>query len=856
VANQGLRDFGGSFMSTVSVYTANPFAFVRDLGAGNASTGVAYDPENGAILVTNAQSNTVWSYNASTYAVQKVGVGSGPAAIAYDAAAHVVVVANLLSENLTVLGAASLNSVGSVNLSGSVPTGLAVGSDGLVYVGQLSLHAVAVVDVSSLIVRTPIGVGPSPISLAIDPATQVLYTAGSGTGANVTEFNLTSSSYVGAVPLFDGTHWVTDSVSQGRMVVANTNWGNVTLVSTSTHLATGSVTLGASPLAVAADPTSGALFSGDYESGTIASVDVGVTAVSSVGRSVSGSGTQFVAYDTLRDTFWWGGPGSHLLTVVYGPTQSITNTVDSGVSVGPMAYDVSDDRMYVAVNGGNQIVPIGASSGYPDPGVTAVNGPISMEYDPWNGFVYEGSGQFNSVSVTSPIAIINGSTEHVLRTVTGGGVVSAFATDPENGQIYAFNLLSNNVTVIDGTTNQVVKQIPILIPGSHEAAGAVYDPVTGLIYATEPLLNAVTMIDPSTDTVVGDLSVGVGPQGIAYDYSGGFVVVSNLGSGTLSILRDPGRYAVTFHPVGLLGGVTWGVVAQRTVEQSPAADITYYAQNGTLAWQIQKPAQFDLLSSAFGNATISGADLVIPVTFQANGTRYPVQFYERGLPFQQSWSVHILSPNITKSGKSQLIVLSMINGSYNYTIPGVAGYLPLVGTGNFTVNGSLVNITVQWNQALYPLQIAETGLPNGTSWGISLQSPAVANFVVHLTTSSGSAASPNGTYHYTALTVPGYNATPSVGVLVINGTPVWLNFTFKAVESGGTGGFLGSTSNLNGVLALGIILLALILIALAVVVEWRERRAAARAAAASDSPAPVTPPATEGSEPPEPGSGP
>ena len=89
-------------------------------------------------------------------------------------------------------------------------------------------------------------------------------------------------------------------------------------------------------------------------------------------------------------------------------------------------------------------------------------------------------------------------------TITFPNFTGSIALDPKNHNVYVL-VNPNSVSVVDDTTNKVIKTITIA--GNNIGAGITYNPVNGLIYVTEPvLLGNTTVIDGSTDSVVGSLS--------------------------------------------------------------------------------------------------------------------------------------------------------------------------------------------------------------------------------------------------------------------------------------------------------------------------------------------------------------
>jgi len=74
----------------------------------------------------------------------------------------------------------------------------------------------------------------------------------------------------------------------------------------------------------------------------------------------------------------------------------------------------------------------------------------------------------------------------------------------------------------------------------------------------------------------------------------------------------------------------------------------------------------------------------------------------------------------------------------------------------------------------YPVIFAESGLPSGTPWSVTLNGQLLSNSGTQIYFSESS-----GTYPFTVGSVDGYVATPSSGSVTVNGVEVLVNITFS-----------------------------------------------------------------------------
>ena len=97
-----------------------------------------------------------------------------------------------------------------------------------------------------------------------------------------------------------------------------------------------------------------------------------------------------------------------------------------------------------------------------------------------------------------------------------------------------------------------------------------------------------------------------------------------------------------------------------------------------------------------------------------------VTFTESGLPIGTSWGVN-LTIGLAFTSNSSTVTFSEANGTYNYTLATPAGYQGS-GSGNFTVNGSSVSLSVSF-VPLVPVTFWESGLVPGWTWSVSVVAP-------------------------------------------------------------------------------------------------------------------------------------
>lgn len=149
---------------------------------------------------------------------------------------------------------------------------------------------------------------------------------------------------------------------------------------------------------------------------------------------------------------------------------------------------------------------------------------------------------------------------------------------------------------------------------------------------------------------------------------------------------------------------------------------------------------------------------------------YAVTFAESGLPVGTNWSVTI--QGLTLNSTTGSIVFGEPNGSYLFSVSQVWGYT-VNPEGNVTVTGAGVTVPVAFVPVAFGVVFVESGLPNGTSWSVT-----VSGLTINSSGSSVAFSEMNGTYGYTVGAVSGYTATPGFGTVTVAGAGVSTRLAF------------------------------------------------------------------------------
>lgn len=593
-----------------------------------------------------------------------------------------------------------------------------------------------------------------------------------------------------------------------------------------------SISLNGSPTGIAYDP-----FNGDLYINTPNGLSGNVTVVNPVTSAV----VSLIPLPTFSDGslavdgvtgFIYVGDYSSTVYSINSSTNQVTGTVplSSGCSNGcapdVQVYDRLNGDVYItsvvtndvyAIHHGSfvTVIPVGV-------------GPYGAAVDTENGEVFvsnEGS------SIPSNVTVIGGGTNRVVGEVYGAGGGPGVAYDSATGDVYTCTNgiqagFQNNVTVVNASTNVVVATILT----NTSCGGLAYDPANGYLYVTDefriggsPLSN-VTLIDPATNKVVLIEPVGLRPEPIAYDPSNRNMYVGNVYSENLSVL--PQVFRLTVGENGLPLGTNWSVTVNQSTFYSTTSSITFPETNGSHAYSVHSVAGFTAYPNS-GTVEISGANASLEISFVH--TPYFATFNETGLPTGSMWSVS-LNGSVQVTANSSLSFY-VHNGTYNYSIQSIRNFTVSPIGGSFSVKGSDTAIAVAFSPFTYSAEFAETGLPGGTEWSVTVSGSSRTSTVQALTF-----ALKNGTYNFTVNSPPGYTVVPANGSFTIAGTNRTFDLAFKAVPPKPTWTLLGLTAE-DWVVTLVVVVLIAVL---ASVVWFRRRKVMQLPAASSAAPSAST----------------
>jgi hypothetical protein len=221
-------------------------------------------------------------------------------------------------------------------------------------------------------------------------------------------------------------------------------------------------------------------------------------------------------------------------------------------------------------------------------------------------------------------------------------------------------------------------------------------------------------------------------------------------------------YPVTFSESGLPSGTSWTAILNGSMNSSSTSTIGFLEPNGTYTWTLGTVSGWTTTDFG-GMVTVHGGGAVVDVNWTQ--VVYTVKFVETGLPASTEWFVTLNGTLLSNTAPS--IKTSEPNGSYQYVVGSIHGWLASPLNGTVSVVGGNVTVSVTWTE-LFTVTFTQTNLSHATNWSVTLG--ATTNW-----SSTGDPITflvPSGVYNYTVSPLSGWIPTPTSGRLTVHSTDI------------------------------------------------------------------------------------
>jgi len=294
-------------------------------------------------------------------------------------------------------------------------------------------------------------------------------------GDSVSEVSLTGTTTVTNIGLSPGSRPVALASTAATVVyVANSgtnlfcpSTGSVSVISTASLVATNTVCVGVSPVAIVQQPNGGYVYIANSDN-TISVLNPTSVSVSATLTQAGGLHQNPVAMVASPDGAYiyvvaqGNGTTAGWLDIITTSNNIVAASVPLGISPTSAHYDTVLNRLYVTNTGDNTVtvfdasnVSIGVNPAIPTLATVSVgSAPVSVAALPNRQAFYVANQASNTVSVLSSKSFA------VVGTVAVGQKPVFVATEPSSTKVYTANSAGGNISIIQTFDNTVVLNMP------------------------------------------------------------------------------------------------------------------------------------------------------------------------------------------------------------------------------------------------------------------------------------------------------------------------------------------------------------------------------------------------------------
>jgi uncharacterized protein len=297
-------------------------------------------------------------------------------------------------------------------------------------------------------------VGRDPEAIAVNPITNRIYVANSGSGT-VSVIDGATDAVTATVPVGDLPYVVAVNVLTDKIYVSKTFSNTTTVIDGKTNQ-TSILKAGVQADAIAVGYGSNRIFMTSYEGSKVTIVDGKNESVATVDVDTHLWGITAVdAIATKR--IYLTGSGSSKLWMIDEKTNALTS-VATGEIPCAVAVDPVAKRVYVANYGSDSVTVIDAAS---DAASQKVIATVQVGEHPQAVAVDSGTHRaYVANTGNSTVSVIDGTLNRVIATVKTGKAPYAIAVDREMHRAYVATM-AGGVTVIDGRTLAAAPAAPV-----------------------------------------------------------------------------------------------------------------------------------------------------------------------------------------------------------------------------------------------------------------------------------------------------------------------------------------------------------------------------------------------------------
>jgi YVTN family beta-propeller protein len=450
-----------SGLQTVSIINTLNNEAIGSLTVGTNPIGLALDPLNGYIYVANQYSDNVSIIDSVTDTVIGsiyLGQYSAPSAITVDSSNGEIFITVPSTGNVSIISSTTNDFLKNITVGGTNPTSIIynpfnrdiyVANEGSSLGGNVSI-----INTTNYNVIDSLVYGNGPDGLALNSLSGVVYVS-DFISDNLFEVNDTNNNVMENILFETEPTSETFAASTGDLYVTDSLSGNVIVINVSTNKIVHEIYIGnnSEPSSITYDQANNLLYVADSNTGNITVINATTNYVVkniSLGSSFSPSS---LTYDSLNhDLYVSDGYYSNTISVINGVTNAIIKNISFSAysGLGPVYFDKLNGNIYAAgtwylytIDGYNNSLT----------GEVNIHDVSSISLDLLNGYLYLTNG--------INVSVLDTTSDNIIGVIDSGNFPNGLTFDPENNLIYIINQNPNDVSVVNGTNNNVEGSIPL-----------------------------------------------------------------------------------------------------------------------------------------------------------------------------------------------------------------------------------------------------------------------------------------------------------------------------------------------------------------------------------------------------------
>ena len=295
-------------------------------------------------------------------------------------------------------------------------------------------------------------------------------------GDSVSEYTLSGTINVINIGLAPGSRPVALAATASTTTyVANSgvnsfcpNTGSISVISSTSLVATNTVCVGVSPVAIVQQPSGGYVYTANLGDNTVSVYNPVSQGITNTITQAGGLHQNPVALAASKDGLYifvvcqGNGSTPGWLDVISTATNTLAGSVQVGLSPTAVYLDPFLNRLYVANTGGNTVtvldttnVTLGINPPIPTLATVSVGAsPVSVAALP------NGQSFYVANSLDNTVSVVSSSSFQVVNIVPVGNKPIFVASEPSSTKVFSANSASGTISIIQTSNNTVVTNMP------------------------------------------------------------------------------------------------------------------------------------------------------------------------------------------------------------------------------------------------------------------------------------------------------------------------------------------------------------------------------------------------------------